>query len=243
MRRLTTILTLAALLMLCSLSEVNADPTELITNGDFGTGGFTGWTVANQHNGSWYIDMPGTRTPISNHATLDTGGSGSFGNSYAVTDQGGGGVHSLIQTITVPEPLVSATLSFDMFVNDWSNAGPIVGPLSATSGPVQYGRVDILAAGAGPFDTGAGVVANLYSGVDPRPNPNAFTSYSIDITSIIGAGGTFQLRFAEADNMGFFNMGVDNVSVMAEPVPVPGAVLLGMLGLSVAGVKLRKRRA
>lgn len=28
---------------------------------------------------------------------------------------------------------------------------------------------------------------------------------------------------------------------LAEPVPVPGAVLLGMLGLSVAGVKLRKR--
>ena len=25
------------------------------------------------------------------------------------------------------------------------------------------------------------------------------------------------------------------------PVPVPGAILLGMLGLSVAGVKLRKR--
>jgi len=28
---------------------------------------------------------------------------------------------------------------------------------------------------------------------------------------------------------------------LAEPVPVPGAVLLGMLGLSVVGVKLRKR--
>jgi len=36
-----------------------------------------------------------------------------------------------------------------------------------------------------------------------------------------------------------FDVGVDNLEVT--PVPVPGAVLLGMLGLSVVGVKLRKR--
>ncbi len=37
------------------------------------------------------------------------------------------------------------------------------------------------------------------------------------------------------------NAGVDNVWVQA--VPVPGAVLLGMLGLGAAGIKLRRRSA
>jgi hypothetical protein len=41
-----------------------------------------------------------------------------------------------------------------------------------------------------------------------------------------GSGGTFAFE-------------LDNLAVA--PVPVPGAFLLGMLGLSVAGVKLRKR--
>ena len=32
----------------------------------------------------------------------------------------------------------------------------------------------------------------------------------------------------------------DNMAVGVNPIPVPGAVLLGMLGLSIAGIKLRK---
>lgn len=32
----------------------------------------------------------------------------------------------------------------------------------------------------------------------------------------------------------------DNLAVGVNPIPVPGAVLLGMLGLSIAGIKLRK---
>jgi len=32
----------------------------------------------------------------------------------------------------------------------------------------------------------------------------------------------------------------DNLAVGLTPVPVPGAVLLGVLGLSIAGIKLRK---
>ncbi len=247
MGRLITVLTLVALLMFCGLDKVNADPVELVTNGDFETGDFTAWTVSNKNNpgippGNWYIDTPGTTTPQSSRASLATGGSGSFGSWYAVSDQTGPGVHCLIQTITVAQPLVSATLSFDMFVNDW-DSGPIGNSLDLGSGDVQNGRVDILTAGADPYDTGAGVLSNLFSGIDTGTDPHAFTSYSFDITSIIGAGGTFQLRFAEADSEFFFNMGVDNISLQVEPVPVPGAVLLGMLGLSVAGARLRKRRA
>ncbi len=38
---------------------------------------------------------------------------------------------------------------------------------------------------------------------------------------------------------GYYDVAVDNLEVT--PVPVPGAMLLGLLGLSAAGVKLRRR--
>lgn len=49
------------------------------------------------------------------------------------------------------------------------------------------------------------------------------------------ADGSYDLTFSGigGDNVGLL---LDNVSV----VPVPGAILLGMLGLSAVGIKLRK---
>jgi hypothetical protein len=229
--------------MFGSLAKVNAAPAELITNGGFETGNFTGWTVTNLAGsfvpGSWFVDTLGTTTPVSGSATLAAGGAGTF---YAVSDQGGGGTHALIQAFTVPWPVLSATLSFDMFVNDW-DLGPFINPagLNHTAIPNQHARVDILTTAAGAFDTGAGVLANYYIGVDGGPDPHAFTHYSFDITGIVGAGGTFQLRFAEVDNQLFFNQGVDNVSILAQPIPAPGAILLGGIGVGVVSW-LRRRR-
>ena len=243
MKRLLTICFVLALLMFVSLAKVNANPSEIIINGDFETGTFAGWTVTDlPGSGSWFIDTPGSTTPISGGATLATGGSGSFGTSYAVTDQSGPGTHSLTQAFTIASPLQSAILSFDMFVND-QDGGPLMGDglLDHNGAPKQFGTVDILTAGAGPFDMGAGVLANYYLGVDPKPNPNPFTGYSFDITSIVGAGGTFQLRFAEVDNQLFFNQGVDNVSLVINPIPAPGAILLGSMGVGLVSW-LRRRK-
>jgi hypothetical protein len=241
MKRLITICLAVVLLMFGSSGKVNAAPTELITNGGFETGAVTGWAVTDQAggSGSWFVDTLGTTTPISGSAALAAGGAGTF---YAVSDQPGPGTHSLTQAFTVPWPALSATLSFDMFVNDW-NTGPLINPagLDYTAPLNQHARVDILTAVAGAFDTGAGVLANYYLGVDGGPDPHAFTHYVFDITGIVGAGGTFQLRFAEVDNQFFFNQGVDNVSILAEPVPAPGAILLGSIGVGVVSW-LRRRR-
>ena len=216
---------------------------ELITNGNFETGTFAGWTHLNLAGGTgdWFIDAPGSTTPISGIATIGSAANGSF---YAVTDQSGPGTHVLLQTFIVPVGVTSLTLSFDMFVND-SDGGPIVNPagLDHTAIPNQHGRVDILTAGAGAFSTAvADVVSNHYLSVDAGADPHAFTSYSFNITGL--AAGTYQLRFGEVDNQLFLNMGVDNVSILAESVPEPGSlaiVTFGVMGLGAIGYRRHKR--
>ena len=218
-----------------------AAPIELVTNGDFETGSFTGWTVTDQAGSfprGWFIDTPGTATPLSGLLTEANPAGGSF---YAVTDQDGEGSHSLTQTIVVPVSS-QVILSFDYFVNDWNGAGPLGNVLDFNIAPTQFATADILTAGAGPFDTGAGVVANLvYAGGDTPPN--AYTTFLLDITSLVGGGGTFQLRFAESDNQFFLNFGLDNVSVLATPVPEPGTFGLLAAGLAAAVGAYRRRRA
>jgi hypothetical protein len=136
-------------------------------------------------------------------------------------------------------------LSFDMFANDY-DSGPLFGGqgLNHVGAANQFARVDILSSGATAFDTGAGVLANYFTGVDAGADPNAFTHYLFDITALVGSGGTFQLRFAESDNQGYFNLGVDNVSITANAVPEPVTLCLFGTGLiGIAGRQLRRRRA
>src|SRR5262245_12116117 len=213
-----------------------ADSIERITNGNFETGTFAGWTVVNQTGSSagsnWFIDTPGTTTPVSDMPTSSAGGL-PHGAFYAVTDQGGPGSHSLLQTFTVLPFASSLILSFDMFNNNW-DGGPFGTSQDFNIVPNQHARVDILTGGAGPFDTGAGVVGNFFLGGTPVvTSPNPFTHFSFDVTSLLSSGGTFQLRFAEVDNQFFFNMGVDNVSIQETQesvVPEPGSFILLLSG-------------
>lgn len=115
-------------------------------------------------------------------------------------------------------------LSFDLWNNDF-DGGPVINPagLTHTSGPNQHSRVDIMSAGATPFDTGAGVLgtplapfAHPFLGA-----PNPWVHYMFDITGLTGGGGTFKIRFGEVDNLGFNSLAVDNVSVLATAAAVP----------------------
>jgi PEP-CTERM motif len=229
---------MAGLLVVLSASGASAATIELITNGGFETGTFAGWTVTDLAGGtgSWFIDTPGTTTPVSGNPTLAAGSSGSF---YAVTDQTGPGTHVLSQLIVVPVS-TSVILSFNMFANDW-DAGPICGTLTHLAGPRQCATVDILSSAASVFDTGAGQLANYYLGVDAGADPHGFTTYTFDITSLVGGGGTFRLRFGEADNQFYFNMGVDNVSVRATTVPEPSTLILLGTGFLAVGRRFAKR--
>lgn len=231
-------------LVLATLLAVGVAPAgaaPLLLNGDFETGTFASWTVDNGGSGNWFVDTPGTTTPFSGHTTSAAGGD-PHGSWYAVSDQTGAGTHGLRQSFTVAAGS-TVHLSFDMFVNNYDGT---VGntALDHTGGPVEHGRVDILTAGATAFDTGAGVVQNVYDGFDAGANPHPFTHYDFDITAAVGGGGTFQVRFAESDNQSFFNMGIDNVSIDAvSGVPEPASLVTLAIGVAgLMGYTWRRRK-
>lgn len=214
-----------------------ASALEVIVNGGFETGNFAGWGALAQpgSSGNLFVVGPGF-TPLSGHPSVGP----AAGNFYALSDQTGPGAYVLFQTFVVPANLPKVTLSFDMFDNDW-NWGPIVHPsgFDYTSGgtgqPNQHSRVDILLPGGNPFSNVL-VLANYYLGVDPQVlNPNPYTHYSFDITNLVAGGGAFDLRFGEVDNQNWHNLGVDNVSVNAVPIPPTvwlfGSSLVGLIGL------------
>lgn len=235
-------------LSLASFAGVaGAAPVQLITNGGFETGTFAGWTVTDLAggSGSWYIDDNSGSTPFSANATVGP----ATGDYYAVSDQVGPGTHVLEQQFTVPVGSTSVVVAFDMFINDWSGQGPIVNVagLDHNATPNQHARVDIMTALAGAFSTAGGdIVANLVApGVDAGPDPNPYTAYLFDITAFVTAGMTYRIRFGEVDNQGFFNQGVDNVSILAfvGEVPEPASLALLVVGLAGLGFSRRKRRA
>ena len=221
---------------MAALSTAHASGPNLLSNGDFETGTLAGWTELDQAGGSgtWYLGTPGANSPLSGYATAPNALGGSF---YAVTDQGGPGSHVLLQSFT----LASATtliLSYQMFVNSQDGSSNS-GTLDYNTIPSEYGRVDLLTATATPFSTaGADVLQTFYAGNDPQANnPNPYTTYSYNLSL---AAGTYQLRFGEVDNQSQFNMGVDNVSLVA--VPEPAAWRMGGIwGLSLAGFAWRRR--
>jgi len=134
-------------------------------------------------------------------------------------------------------------LNFQLFVNNWAME-ETVNPagLDYTAGPNEFASVDILSGSADALDTGAGVLVNLYLGAEPATLASGFASYSFDITSVVSTPGMYQLRFAEADNEGYFNMGVDNVSITLGTGSVPEPTTLALVGFGALGYILFRRR-
>jgi hypothetical protein len=188
--------------------------TELLTNGGFETGDLTGWTYADQPGsaGSVFV-MASTVTPLGGYS-IDSPTEGTY---QAVFDQDDYTADAILQEFTVPAGDSDVSLTFDMFVLDTSGLGPInAGAIDYTIGSNQHARVDILSATAGTFDVGAGVVRNLYLGIDGYNPILPYVSYFFDLSSDLVPGETYKIRFAQTDNLLFLNMGIDNVSIRSK---------------------------
>jgi len=204
-----------AILAIVTAAEQTASAQQLLTNGNFETGTFAGWTVVNQAGGTgnYFIGTPGTPTPGPGaHATASNPSGGSF---YAVSNMSGAGSHVLYQSFVVPASARILTLTFQMFVNIQAGATATPASLSYLTIPNQQVRVDILNSIASPFSVTGGVVSNLYDGTDSGTKPNPYTSYTFNLSSLDATPGTYYIRFAEVDNQGVLNDGVDNVSLIA----------------------------
>jgi len=157
-----------------------------------------------------------------------------------MSDAQGPGSHVLYQDFIVPSVVTSAVLTFDLFVGNRAASFFTPSPESLDfSTPVlnQQARVDLLRAGTDPFSVDASdLLLNLIQTNPGDPLVSGYTSHSTDLSALLAAhaGETLRLRFAEADNVFTFQLGVDNVSLVAESIPEPHSVLLLVAALAAA---------
>jgi hypothetical protein len=262
-----------------SFTPGSAFAQQLVANGSFeggGAGSLTGWVAASQA-GSAAAFQIGDSTivnafgPISPVEQFNTVGA-SQGRYYAVTDSfapntDGPGTMLLYQNLSLAgfTSFTSASLSFNLQVQDYSG----VGPLNATLGTAlnytqtaqtQFVRVDLLRAGAvtgNAFTIGAGdVLQNLFIGGSNTVSPN-YVAYNFDVASLLNnqkalGNEGLTLRFAVVSGAGFYHANVDAVSLSVQGITSPtdvaapeaGSLVYLLSGAATAGsiVLVRRRR-
>lgn len=204
-----------------------ANASQLITNGGFESGDFTGWTVTTNDTspavGDWFVTDV-SASPLNGFLTNGP----ASGDYYAVTDSFEPGSRALTQSFVDPIGATSVVLSFDIFVNDeFGDSG-------------TGGQVDLLAGNANPL-TGTPLTV-LYGPSDTAVNggvPNPWIDITMDITADLTPGDTYQLQFLESDATGPINMGVDDVSLDATPEPNTVLLLISAGALAIARRRYR----
>ena len=174
--------------------EANGGPSSTVLNS---------WGQSNSGSGSWFAQT-GTASPLSGFG-VPAPPNGAFA---AMTDQFGPGSHILFQDVTLPNAL--HVLHFDFFIGN--RAGVFFSPpsLSQTVFPNQQFRVDIMNPAAPVADVGAGVLANVYQSQpgDVAVMPG-YAHVAFDMSAF--SGQTVRIRFAQVDNLFFFQAGADDV--------------------------------
>jgi len=211
-----------------------AQAQNLITNGGFESGDFTGWStnVQSGSNGNLYVHAnDGTSVPSSLPTSVNPTG----GNFFAVTDQSGPGSYSLTQAFTLSSSGV-VNISFDLFANNYAgNTYPNGRDLNTF--PNENEVVDILKAGADAFTNDPNDIVAVLFGPGTAGSSWGTISASLNL-----AAGNYVFRFAETDNQSNFTAGLDNVSVIGGAVPEPASWAMMLGGFGLVGGAMRRRR-
>jgi hypothetical protein len=204
------------------------DIVNYLSNPGFETGDLTGWTVSGP-NGGYGVLTDGASIPGAQASFLpayQNVRSGSFG-AYAVTAYNSDEYVSFSQTLNLPAGAYTA--SFYMGNDEHSGFG--------IPKPIESGRLGIWVDGVLlPFKSS--YASNFPTGDDPAD----FVLFDADFVS---AGGSTLIDFSiSGGGNARAGISVDDFGVFGESpvVPLPGAVLLGGMGLGVAGGLLRRRR-
>jgi len=255
----------AAMVAMATAGPVSAATMELLANGGFESGSFTGWATFKTPTaaGDFFVvpvSPAGTTSPL-NSFPVPPDTDGDNGEFAAVSDQLAPNAVALTQTFTLPVGTTKVELSFATFIDDYSTPSPgasPVGPafpggapgalgpaLDETITPSQFVLFDILVSGASPLATLPADVVTTITNPFPTPSfaPGANPwrdSPIFDLTAALVPGGTYQLRFGATDNLGNLLVGLDNVSLKATVIPLPAA--LPLLAAALAGLAFARRR-
>lgn len=239
--RLTALLSIAALLGPGALASLKAAP--LIVNGGFESG-FAGWNRADQlGSDGTFVLQTGTLSPVNG----DPVPAPPQGATAAMTDAGAPGSHVLYQDFVAAGS--NALLTFELFLGNRADRYATPATLDFSTPTLdQQARVDILRVGADPFSVAtADILMTLYRTQVGDPLVNGYFTVTSDIGALVAArtGETLRLRFAEVDNVGPFQLGVDNVRIEAGPetVPEPASMLLAVIALAALAAARARRHA
>jgi len=241
--------TFVGLLSCAALACALSTPLQagLILNGGFESG-LSNWTAVDQLGsaGTFFVQT-GTSTPD----TMSIVPPPPQGTQAAMTDAQGPGSHVLYQDFVVPSVVPGALINFMLLINNQSDRFAIPEPDNhldfSTPALNQQARVDIMRVTPDPFSLStADVLMDLYQTEVGDPLATGYNAFVFDITPLLQAhaGETLRLRFAETDNVGPFNFGVDavDVNVTAGAVPEPSMFVPAGVSILILGLTLKRRK-
>jgi uncharacterized repeat protein (TIGR01451 family) len=178
-----------------------AGTNQLVLNGGFETGTFTNWSKTNSSTaGDWVINNGTYVPPGPGGATVP------FAGSYsAVSEQTGAGTHTLYQDITISSNTTSATLAWTDRIRNFATQ------FTTNS---QYFHVEIRG-------TNNAVLQIAFSTKPGDPLTTNWVTRSFNLSSYIGQ--KIRVVFVESDSLGYFNVGLDNISVQVNTSSVTNA--------------------
>jgi len=223
------------LLTFSILSTHSRAQVELVENGSFETGDFTGWTDdSTSEFGEWFVysasDMVTILPPP-------------VGEYAAFTQQANESSMILYQDIAVP-PGAQVSCSVIVYLENDAE-GYIIGDGLIPDGENQQMRIDLMDPEADPYDTGAGVLENLFQTLPGDPNSIGYTTLDFDLTPY--AGETVRFRAAVVVTEDVLNGSIDGFScVTLEAASIPTLSEWGMIaaaaGLEIVGLFFAARR-
>ena len=184
------VLTLLLISSFFILNQNAEAQVELVENGGFETGDFTGWTQETLTPADGWFVYTGTLSPINSIPILAP----PVGNFAAVTDQGDPNSNILYQDIQIPAGETVTCSAIVYYENEGGEGGCvfIIGDGLTLNEDNQQYRVDIMDPNAPSFDTGAGVLLNLFQTLPGDPNSLGYTTLNFDLSPF--AGSTVRIK-------------------------------------------------